>query len=106
MKYYPLDAVDQMELMDNPLDLLESLKKQHLCDNSATIEDLEEYVYGLDFFKARYIGKFDKWNYKILTDETLNKLYIPIFAKVVLFSQKTKKNRNKKAPIINKCILY
>lgn len=78
MKYYPLEVVDHMTAED-PEVILESMKKEGLCDEDATLEDFNNYTFGLDFFNPKYNGKFKEYNNKALFDKYANKLLFPMF---------------------------
>lgn len=79
MKYYPLEVVDKMEETERPEEVLKSMKEQGMCDQDATVKDLEDYTFGFRFFSPMYMGKFKNWNMKILTDEYVNKIYFPMY---------------------------
>ena len=77
MKYYPLEVLDKIE--ENPGDYLNLIKELEMCDNDATLQDLEDYVFGIDFFETMYTGKFKDLNTTLLTDKEFNKLYMPMY---------------------------
>lgn len=78
MKYYPLEVVDHMSQSEEPEMILQSMKDRDLCDKDATVEDLHNYTFGLDFFNPKYDGKFKKWNDVAMYDVFSNKLLFPM----------------------------
>ncbi len=79
MKYYPLECVDRVQEMEGPEQSLAMIKDHHLCDEDATIQDLHDYAYGITFFTPEYHGKFEKWNQHIMFDQTINKIFFPMY---------------------------
>lgn len=83
-KYYPLAVIEsqQQEYGNKEASdfLLTTMKTSGFADESATEEELYDYVFGSDFFSPEYDGKFKKYNDMILFDKDFNRKLCPHLA--------------------------